>query len=465
MMNLRKLSISNRLTLLFASVSTTVLLSMGVSIGRLVDLHFEELDRELLTGKLELVSSAISEMSTIDDAQDLKKRLDAALVGHHGLVVSVWKSNGVLIYSTEGADFPSDPKTRQLLASAQNKTVMWMSQNGHSYRSMSAIVPHSALLWHSMQISVSTDLSNHQLFMRSFMTALWVIVAAAAFFSGLLGWFVVRRGLSPLREISRDASAITADKLNQRLSSGAFPVELVEVVQTLNEMLARLETSFKRLSDFSSDLAHELRTPVTNLLTQTQVTLAKERSVSEYQSIIASNAEEFERLSRTIGDMLFLAKAENSLLIPHNDTVDLAHEVASLFEFYEALAEDKKLRLICAGSATVKGDALMLRRAIGNLLSNAVRHADVDGYIAISLDDSNKKEAIIKVENSGETIDPEHLPRLFDRFYRADRSRQHFSEGAGLGLAITRSIIAAHGGTVIARSSNSITYFEVRIPL
>jgi two-component system heavy metal sensor histidine kinase CusS len=247
------------------------------------------------------------------------------------------------------------------------------------------------------------------------------------------------------------------------LAVESIPVELAEVAQTLNEMLARLEASFRRLSDFSSDLAHELRTPVSNLLTQTQVTLSKTRTLVEYQNVLASNAEEFERLSRTIADMLFLAKSDNDLIVPHRESVDMAAEVASLFEFYEALAEEKGLSLTSSGNGTAFGDRLMLRRAINNLLSNAVRHTPEKGRIAVNVA-SDGAGVALSVENTGEAIAPEHLPRLFDRFYRTDSARQHFAEGAGLGLAITRSIVRAHGGEVSASSAEGLTQFSIRIP-
>lgn len=275
---------------------------------------------------------------------------------------------------------------------------------------------------------------------------------------------VARRGLAPLRDICSVAASITANRLDQRLTVAAIPQELAEVVQTLNDMLSRLEESFRRLANFSSDLAHELRTPVSNLLTQTQVTLARARSADEYQDVLASNAEELERLSRTVADMLFLARADNDLLVPHRETIDLADEVTSLFDFYEALAADKGLHLQASGSAVVCGDRLMLRRAIGNLLSNAVRHTPPGGWVRVRLDDAAAGEAVVSVANGGQTIAAEQLPRLFDRFWRVDRSRQHGGEGAGLGLAIARSIARAHQGDVGVTSADGVTTFELRLP-
>jgi two-component system heavy metal sensor histidine kinase CusS len=440
----------------------TVLLLLGLLIGSLVERHFEELDMELLDGKLELLRHALERTRSDRELETLPRQLEDAFVGHHSLAVVVL-TRGQTLYSTKGAKFPEE-----LLARARGKPLrptLWTDPENRRHRGISAEVPTGIKGVAPMVVAVSTDLSHHEHFMHSFRAALWTVMGLAALLTGFLGWVAARRGLAPLRDISRRAAGITANRLDQRLSAASIPVELAEVAETLNEMLARLEESFHRLSDFSSDLAHELRTPVSNLLTQTQVTLSRTRTLDEYRDVLASNAEEFERLSRMIADMLFLAKSDNGLIIPHRERVDLAAEVNSLFEFYEALVEEKDVTLTCSGSGSVFGDRLMLRRAVNNLLSNAVRHTPEGGRIAVRVDDSDGSNIVLSVENTGKTIAREHLPRLFDRFYRVDASRQHFGEGAGLGLAITRSIAQAHGGEAYARSEDGVTIFEIRLPV
>lgn len=471
-------SITFRLTLLFASVSTTVLLLLGLLIGSLVERHFEELDRELLDGKLELLRHALGTVRSVRELDALPRQLADSLVGHHGLAVLVLQPGGQILYATAGAKFPPE-----LLAGAGKQPLRparWTDPEGHPYRGIAAQLPTGIEGAAPAVVAVSTDMASHEHFMASFQGALWTVVGLAALLSGFLGWVAARRGLAPLREISRRAAGITANRLDQRLSADAIPAELAEVAQTLNEMLARLEESFHRLSDFSSDLAHELRTPVSNLLTQTQVTLSKTRTLAEYQDVLASNAEEFERLSRTITDMLFLAKSDNNLIVPWYEKVDLAAEVDSLFDFYEALVEEKGIRLTRSGGGTVFGDRLMLRRALNNLLSNAVRHTPEKGRITVELhelnelhklnqadaaNDADGASVVLSVQNTGASIAAEHLPRLFDRFYRVDASRQRFGEGAGLGLAITRAIALSHGGTVRARSQDGLTTFEIQLPV
>jgi two-component system heavy metal sensor histidine kinase CusS len=282
--------------------------------------------------------------------------------------------------------------------------------------------------------------------------------------SGLLGWFAARRGLAPLRSMRELAAAVTAQRLDQRLPVDAVPTELADLASTLNEMLERLEESFRRLSDFSSDLAHELRTPISNLMMQTQVSLSRMRDAASYREILESNAEEFERLARMISDMLFLAKAENGLAIARSEQVDLAREVQGLFEFYEALADEKQIRLQLVGAGHVQGDRLMLRRALNNLLSNALRYTHRNGSVVVTIGQEDAW-SVLSVGNTGETIAPQHLSRLFERFYRADPSRQQVAgEGTGLGLAITQAIVRAHHGEMAVTSSQGCTRFSVRLP-
>ncbi len=453
-------SVTLRLTLLFAAVSSFVLLLLGLVVGHLVDRHFEELDGELLTGKLELVRDALAEVKTDDDLKSLPRRLDGALIGHHGLSVRIRAADGRIVYATANADLLPLSAKSPVVA----QPIRMTGRDGTSLRVLSDVAPMGVPGVLPAIVELATDLAHHETFMVSFRNALWTFVALAAVASGLLGWVAARRGLAPLRDISRNAAQITAHRLDQRLPVESIPVELAEVARTLNEMFARLEESFRRLSDFSSDLAHELRTPVSNLLTQTQVTLSRARSTEEYRDVLASNAEEFERLSRTIADMLFLAKAENDLIVPNLEKVDLRVEADSLLEFYEALADENGIRLCVDGKATVMGDRLMLRRAMGNLLSNAFRHAPKGGCVNVQVGCSVDGIATVVVGNTGETIAPEHLSRLFDRFYRADSSRRHDGDGAGLGLAITRSIMRAHGGDASVQSSDGVTVFKLRLP-
>ena len=198
-----------------------------------------------------------------------------------------------------------------------------------------------------------------------------------------------------------------------------------------------------------------------NLLTQTQVALAQRRTADEYRDILASNAEEFERLAKMVSDMLLLAKSENGIDLRYRERIQLHKEVLALFDFYEAVADEKHVILVLEGQAEIDGDKLMMRRAISNLLSNALRHADAGSAVAVQVA-SNEGAVTLTVSNQGTSIAAEDIPRLFDRFYRANRSRAHpASEGAGLGLAITKAIVSSHGGSIYVQSNAGQTRFTV----
>ncbi|CAG0983163.1 two-component system, OmpR family, heavy metal sensor histidine kinase CusS [Geobacteraceae bacterium] len=455
-------SITFRLTLLFASASTAVLLLLGLLIGNSVEHHFEEQDMEVLSGKMELTRHALEKVHSQSDLNALSQQLDDSLVGHHGLAVVVVAPSGQTLFVTSGAEFPQ-ALLAQPSSMSISRPIVWKTRDGVPLRGISEMVQTGIKGEKPAVVAVATDITHHEHFMSSFRFTLWSVVVLAALITGLLGWMAARHGLAPLHAIKREAAAITADRLHSRLPTDEIPVELVDLADTLNQMLARLEDSFQRLSDFSSDIAHELRTPVSNLLTQTQVMLSRARSIDEYQDVLASNAEELERMAKMIADMLFLAKADNDLVIPHLEDVDLRAEAEGLASFYEAVAEESGVSLTVEGNATARGDRLMLRRAMGNLLSNAFGHTPLGGYVRVRIGIDGDQIATIQVENSGETIAPEHLPRLFDRFYRTDPSRKRLADGVGLGLAITRSIIQAHGGSISVQSTDGVTIFELQI--
>lgn len=459
------LSITIRLTLLFAAASSAVLLTLGLVIGTMMERHFEEQDWSLLDGKLQLIRHTLAAIRSPADLDALPNKLNDSLVGHHGLTVAVRNANGESLYATPDAETIlrslNDPAA--LVESPTARLRVWRNA-GNVYRSITEDV--EIPLMNSTRVSaiLATDISHHTEFMTTFRRTLWMLMFLATALSALLGWIAARFGLAPLRDIVRASHAVSINRLDYRLSLDAIPAELRETARAFNEMLARLEDSFQRLTGFASDLAHELRTPISNLMTQTQVTLAKARSVDDYREILYSNAEEYERLARMISDMLFLAKADHDLMVPQRENVDLEREVRELFDFYDAVSQEQGVGLRLTGSGQVSGDRLMLRRALSNLLSNAIRHTPRGGTVTVGIVLGNNGEIGLSVENPGSDIPPEHLPRVFDRFYRVDPSRQPSGDGAGLGLAITHSITRIHGGRIDAHSAQGVTRFQISLP-
>ncbi|WP_275098311.1 heavy metal sensor histidine kinase [Sedimenticola hydrogenitrophicus] len=460
---LQSRSLTLRLTLWFALLSALVLSLLGWYVMHSQEHHFEEQDLVVLSGKMKQVRHILEKALATPRGETFTSRLDDALIGYNNLVIAVigpdWR------WVRANAELEPPPKLLDhFTATGSEYLVKWTADNGLVWRGISETHISKGGAGSPYTVVIATEISDHEHFMRSFRKNLRVFIALTTIATGLLGWLVVCWGLAPLQSIKRQAKDITANRLHARLPAETMPLELADLTSTLNEMLSRLEESFQRLSDFSSDLAHELRTPVSNLLTQTQVTLSKTRTVEDYRNILASNEEEFERLSRMISDMLFLAKADNQQLIPKRQQLELADEVAELLEFYDALAEEKEIQISAEGDGAILGDRLMLRRAISNLLSNALCYTPAGESVTIRIGKQEDGSVQLTVENTGPCIPDEHLPRLFNRFYRADSAHHRKTEGSGLGLAITCSILSAHGGDVIVSSADGITRFTLLLP-
>lgn len=457
-------SITFRLTLFFSTASTLVLIVVGILIGSLVERHFEEQDLAELNGKLELIEYHLAQAKVPSDLPQVTQQLANALVGHPALIVALIEpdQNPVLLTPGQMEEYlnPSVPIT----GSARRQDLIQWERHGHTFRGFAANVHTNIPGGDPYIAALGIDIEHHQMFMSEFRTNLWLAVASAVVLTILLGWVAARRGLVPVRKMADVAKGISASHLNDRLPQEAVPTELTDLAGAFNDMLARLEDSFRRLSEFSSDLAHEIRTPISNLMTQTQVAISKDRTADEYREILYSNLEEYERLARMISDMLFLAKADNGLIVPSVEQVNLDAEVRDLFGFYEAFAEEKGVKFQLEGSALIPGDRLMLRRALSNLLSNAIRYTPDGGTVKVMIEKASDLSVKVTVLNPGMTVPNESLTRLFDRFYRADPSRQKQSDGAGLGLAITKSIVESHKGRIAASSENGVTAFEMILP-
>lgn len=451
-----RISLTARLTAFYTLVSTIVLVGLGALVVMATGRHFVELDRDYLKDKIALIQKIVQES---DPGGTLVRQLNGVLASHHGLFIELRQGEQVL-FATRESVFP--PSVRSSDASVVpsdwslgEQTLRGMNAHFEVPVSSAPTAPPGL----PMQVLVALDTAHHQHFMHSLIHTLALYLLAAIVFSGVLGWWAARRGLYPLRIMKERAQHVTGQRLDQRMPVEAVPVEFADLAESLNTMLARLQSDFARLQEFSSDLAHELRTPINNLLTQTQVSLTQTRDVETYQDILASNAEEFQRLARMVSDMLLLAKTEHGIELINREPVSLDQEVLDLMDFYDAVADEKSLRMTLAGKATVDGDRLMLRRAISNLLSNAIRYSLHGSEVLITLRDEPGTTSMC-ISNEGATIAAEHLPRLFDRFYRVDKSRSHpESDGTGLGLSITRAIMVAHGGSVSVTSDQGTTTF------
>jgi len=455
------LSLTARLAVLFALLAVILLMGLGILMERAVDLHFDELDAHDLSAKMAVIGHLIDRTPDQAALDTLPQRLHDALAGQDHIAVLLRDADGVVIFGAQLESF----EPAQLTGSAPMLAEQGWKRGDHHFigREQTFALPFLFPEPESLQALVALDVSHHVHFLDQVRRHLWLGVALAAAFAALLGWVAARQGLGPLRRITATARRLSVEQLGERIDAQDAPTELRDLAEAFNGMLDRLEASFQRLSEFSADIAHELRTPVSNLMTETQVALSRSRSADEYRETLHSNLEEFDRLARMISDMLFLAKADNGLLPRPAESVRLESEAEALVEFYEALAEENGVRLQITGAATVPGDRLMLRRALSNLLSNAIRHTPTGGMVEIRIATANG-QATLAVRNPGTPLPPERLPLLFERFHRVDGSRSGQGEGAGLGLAITRSIVEAHGGRIDAESAEGLTTFTVYLP-
>lgn len=459
----RPASLTLRLTVLFSAVAAVVFLAFGWTILHALGKHFYSGDIKEIEEIARALEQSLTTLKSRDDLSRIEQRFDDLLVGHHSASLQVIDAEGIPLYTSPSPDFSSIPlpADKQLSQGVIREWRVAKDNYRVLIRRIAASQP-DAKGPYTVLIAVGTN--YHLDFLHNFQRILWPIILGGIAAMGVMGWMVVQRGHRPLHRIVEQISRISASKLSSRLSVEGVPAELIELPQSFNELLQRLEESFTRLSNFSADIAHELRTPVTNLMTQTQVALSQGRSAEEYREILYSNMEEYERLAQMIGDMLFLAKADNGLTPPNCEHINLEDEVQKLFEYYEAWAEERRVSLVLAGNARIQGDRLMLRRALSNLLSNAIRHTPPGERVKVTLKQTAGTAHIV-VENPGAPIAPEHLEKLFDRFYRVDPSRQRRGEGAGLGLAIAKSIVETHGGKIGVSSDKTRTQFSLSLPL
>lgn len=455
-------SLTVRLATLFALLTAVFLTLAGAVMGRAIELHFRELDHHELSGKLNLIHNLVRHTTSADGLEALPRRLADAFVGHDGMGVLVRDSAGREIYSGHPGFFPAEQLAGERLPDGDT---IW-HKDGHQYIGREAVLklPLSQAPPTDLRILIGLDTSHHMLFLQQLKHRLWIGIGVAVILAAFIGWFAVHKGLAPLRNMTATARSLSAEQLGQRLAEDDAPSEVVELVQAFNGMLHRLELAFQRLGAFSADIAHELRTPVSNLMTQTQVALSRSRNAEAYREILASNLEEYERIARMVSDMLFLAQAENGRLPRPVEPVALEDEVRALMDFYDALADENGVRISLLGAATVTGDRLMLRRAVSNLISNALRHTPAGGVVELSIARTEPGAVSLSVGNPGETIPPDQLARIFERFHRGSSERNLHGEGSGLGLAITRSIAELHGGNVSVRSADGWTSFRIEFP-
>lgn len=287
----------------------------------------------------------------------------------------------------------------------------------------------------------------------------WTLVGAVGLGSMLIavtGSLLVRRGLKPLKLLAAQTAEAGPSKPGGRIDASTYAAELQPWIEQFNALLQRVEGAYAQLEAFNADVAHELRTPLANMIAHVEIELSQPRALSVLRDALISQLEEANRLSGIVTDMLFLSKADRGAQARRGGVVSLADQVLAVGEFHEAELEGSQLSLRVDGDAELPVDVGLLRRAVSNLLSNAVRYAAPQSQILVVIERAGHM-ASIAVINRGEAIEAGALPQLFERFYRADRARSGSTSHHGLGLSIVSAIARMHGGTTFATSGHGET--------
>ena len=320
-----------------------------------------------------------------------------------------------------------------------------------AHTSNAAGLPTNAV-WIEATLDRRTDFAV----LESYRRKLFALLPIAVLLSAVVGFWIARRGLSPLRSISVALSDVDAESLGNefqiRGGNGETPIEVGKLLASLDQMRTRLNNRFDVLTRFSSELAHEFRTPIHVLSQQAEIALTHPRSAAEYREVLSSSLEEYERLNRMVDDTLFLARVDDPVTRAGLSQLDTAGELGDVVGFLEAVAVEKGVRLTINGVSppTVNADRTLLRRALVNVVANAIRHTPAGGEVGIGASpDANAVK--ITVSDNGPGIDLADLPRVFDRYFRGQDSID--AEGSGLGLSIVKGIMTLHHGTVRITSS------------
>ena len=463
-----RMPLAASLAMLFAAAAALIFSIAGVhlyqSLSRQLQLH----DDAALLSTIDLLRHQLEEMEGIELVRNDPHRLLDVVLGQKGLFLALKDSKGVLLAASKGGDalLPTDSPiavNRNPDAAAIRN---WHGVGGKRGRVITAWGQVGQKHGDPVMLILAREELERTTILNAYRKDLLWTVLLGALAAALLAYVITRRGLRPLQTVARAAGQVTANQLGERLRIEDAPTELEDMVRAFNRMLDRLEESFRRLTQFSSDIAHDLRTPISNLMIGTQVALTQQRSAPEYESLLVSNTEEYERLTRMIESMLFLSRADNAQIALRKDTISVDAELRRIAEYFEGTAEEANVALDVEATGNLIADSVLFQRAVSNLVANAIRFTPSGERITIRGHKQGDNEFVVAVSNPGGGIPPEHLPRIFDRFYRIDTSRGASQSSSGLGLAIVKSIVVLHGGRVQVKSlPNGLTTFSLIFPM
>ena len=449
------LSITARLIILFMAATVVILsLTMGILYWGLSESLYER-SSHYLRDEVNILRAMLARP---DGLQEVKReiRMESGTLEYVAHYVRVMDRDGRVLLETPGMDrlipiaaFPT-PSGKE---KRYGERAEWRAEDGPSFM-LKALRTYGAGAPDRYILHVALNASRKEAILDEYRRELFLVGLFGIMASLAAAVFITRRGLSPLRKINSATQRVSATHLDERLQAHHWPRELHDLAGSYDRMLDRLQDSFDRLSQFASNMAHEFRTPLGNLMGEAEVALTRDRSGEEYRALVESSLEEYRRLARIVESLLFLARAENGAHPLNLTTSALCPELEEVFEYYRPIAEEKGIELAVDGSrkAFVSADINLFRRAVGNLILNAIRYTPVNGKVTLSCTQGEAGGVDVKVADTGCGIAEENLARLFDRFYRVEAARSGHPQGFGLGLSIVKSIMDLHGGTVSLRS-------------
>jgi two-component system heavy metal sensor histidine kinase CusS len=447
-------SIALRLAALFAAAALGVFTLIGIALHRVFDQAIEAHQFEELDTKFRDIEYIIKRVRTPEQWARIHLKLDALTPPDGSTRYWIWSDDPNVQYGTSRAEIASmsggsrsgnDAGRGQ--ATIERHEAPIVTRNEY----FPADANHPAL-----RFMVGIDSTPFLHTEREFEQALIAWSTLGVILVAVLGYWAARFGLLPLQRISRDAQQIGVKHRSRRLDTMRLPSELSDLGLSFNGALDRLEGAYQKLEAFNADVTHELRTPLANLIGQTQVALSRERSAAELEETLRSNLEELERLRSIISDMLFLARADQGEKAMSLVSASLAEEVHKTVEFLDLITDEAGVTVRVEGDANAPVERSLLRRAITNLLHNAIRHTRSHDEIVVRLSET-EADAQIAISNPGPEIPREHIGRIFDRFYRVDSARPNSGENHGLGLSIVKAVASMHAGTVFASSGSGMT--------
>lgn len=449
-------SIAFRLTALYALITMVVLAVCGATLYGFLTHSFESEDGEFLAAKVQELRTAFADDGHRAAALAAQIGTDAGNSRFRKYYVRLLNGDGTVIGETPGMGkrLPSGifPGVQSRAAFAESPH--WEEiRSGGAWLVAATVLGRDAASGKTVAVELAADVSRDEGVLADYRNTLLIVLLLGTLLAAVLGAWAARRGLSPLRAIAQAIEKVNAEQMGYRIDEpGRWPRELAGLARAFDAMLERLDRAFQALRRFSADVAHELRTPLNNLRGEGEVALAKPREGAEYRRVIESMLEEQARLGRIVESLLFLARAEQRREPLSRKNLDLHPVAEAMVEYYRPLAEEKGLALDCKGEARAYADPDLLQRAIGNLLSNAIRHTPAGGTVGVRIENGGMEGVEISVADTGCGIAEEHLPRLFDRFYRVDAARSEGPHGSGLGLSLVQSIMHLHGGSVRVES-------------